>query len=189
MSKEDINKPFQPLGKQLKSMREKLRESLADVSGAVEIDPEALSSYEDGTNRPAEEILLLLISHFSTKEDQAAKLWHLAGYDQDELPLQSSTNDTSGQIQNSVALLPNDAKIVYTDMVHVMVNNYGVVLNFMQTSGPNNQPMAVSRVGMSREHAQSVLDVLHKTLKLQSNNTLSPNNNEQKNENTDRKSL
>lgn len=187
MSKENANKPFQPLGKQLKSMREKSRESLAEVSGAVEIDPDVLSSYEDGLVRPDEDILLLLISHFATKEDQAAKLWHLAGYDQDELPLHSSSNDITGQIQNSVMLHPNDAKIVYTDMVHVMVNNYGVVLNFMQTSGPNNQPMAVSRVGMSREHAQSVLDVLKQTLNLQSQNTLPSENQKQSKQNPESK--
>ena len=49
-------------------------------------------------------------------------------------------------------------------MVHVMVNNYGVIMNFMQGAGPNNQPLAVARIGMSREHAKSVLEVLQKTL-------------------------
>jgi hypothetical protein len=45
-----------------------------------------------------------------------------------------------------------------------MVNNYGVVMNFMQGGGPNMQPLAVARVGMSKEHAKSVLDVLKQTL-------------------------
>lgn len=166
---ETNRKPFKMLGGQLRTIREKRRESLAEVSGAVEIDPETLSVYESGIERPAEDILLLLISHFAAKEDIAAKLWELAGYDQDELPLQNAVNSTgAGHIQNGVVVLPADARIVYTDMVHVMVNNYGVIMNFMQSAGPNSQPLAVSRVGMSREHAQSVLEVLQKTLALHS---------------------
>jgi hypothetical protein len=45
-----------------------------------------------------------------------------------------------------------------------MVNNYGVVINFMQAGGSDNQPVAVARVGMSREHAESVVQVLQQTL-------------------------
>jgi hypothetical protein len=37
-------------------------------------------------------------------------------------------------------------------------------MNFMQGAGPNNQPLAVSRVGMSKEHARTIIDVLQKTL-------------------------
>jgi len=51
-------------------------------------------------------------------------------------------------------------------MVHVNANKYGVVINFLQGLGANNQPMAVSRIGMSHEHAQSLLEVLQQTLKL-----------------------
>jgi hypothetical protein len=57
-----------------------------------------------------------------------------------------------------------DIRVVYTDMVHVMVNDYGVVMNFIQNSGPNNQPLAVARVGMSREHAKSVVQILQQSL-------------------------
>jgi hypothetical protein len=34
----------------------------------------------------------------------------------------------------------------------------------MQSSGPNSKPNAVARVGMSREHAKSVLQILQVTL-------------------------
>ena len=64
----------------------------------------------------------------------------------------------------TVFVSPEDARIVYTDMVQVMVNNYGVIMNFMQGAGPQNQPLAVSRVGMSKEHAKSILELLRATL-------------------------
>lgn len=176
MSREnESTHPFKVLGAQLKKLREKRRQSLAEVSGAVEIDPETLNAIEEGVERPGEDILLLLISHFATKEDEATKLWELAGYGQEELPVQNVMNDIQGKAQNGVMVLPADARIVYTDMVHVMVNNYGVVMNFMQTGGPTSQPLAVARVGMSREHAKSVLEVLQKTLNLHDPKSLPKN--------------
>lgn len=156
--------PYKKLGARLKGAREKLRESLAEVSGAVEIEPEALSAIEQGTNRPSEDILLLLISHFAIKEDEATKLWELAGYEQSDTGAISMSADALGDIKNAVMVMPLDVRISYTDMAHVVVNDHGVVLNFMQTSGPGNQPLAVARLGMSREHAQSVIELLQKTL-------------------------
>jgi hypothetical protein len=49
--------------------------------------------------------------------------------------------------------------------VHVSVNNFGLVINFMQATGLNNQPVMVSRLGMSREHALSVVAVITEAVK------------------------
>ncbi len=155
--------PYKTLGARLRGMREKLRESLAEVSGAVEIELDALTEIEQGVNRPSEDILLLLISHFALKEDEATKLWEIAGYEKiDEATAMSI--DESGDIKNSVIVMPVDARIAYTDMAHVVANQHGVVVNFMQTNGPGNQPMAVSRLGMSREHAKSLVELLQRTI-------------------------
>jgi transcriptional regulator with XRE-family HTH domain len=164
MSEQSSKLPYKSLGARLKRMREKLQESLAEVSGAVEIDIEALTAIEIGRTCPSEDILLLLISHFGVKEDEATKLWELAGYDQQQIPFVHMINEENGGAKPSVLVMPADASINYTDMVHVMVNNYGVVMNFMQGAGPNNQPLIVARLGMSKEHAKSVLEVLQKTL-------------------------
>lgn len=164
MSEKKPDRPYKSLGTRLKHTREKLQESLAEVSGAVEIDIEMLSAIELGSDRPSEDILLLLISHFGIKEDEATKLWELAGYDEHQVPFVNMVNEEDGSAKPSVLVMPNDARINYSDMVHVMVNNFGVVMNFMQGAGPNNQPMIVARLGMSKEHARSVLEVLQKTL-------------------------
>lgn len=155
--------PYKQLGGKLKSVRESRKESLAEVSGAVEIDTEALEQIEAGIDRPSQDILLLLLSHFDILDDEATKFMDMAGY---SVELDGDgTQSTTVEFNQPVAMVtPMDLRVVYTDMVHVMINNYGVVMNFMQGAGPNNQPLAVARVGMSREHAQSVLDVLQKTL-------------------------
>jgi transcriptional regulator with XRE-family HTH domain len=154
--------PYARLGHQLKRLREKLQETLAEVSGAVEIEVDALQYMEQGKDRPSEDILELLMNHFELKDEEAKKLWQLAGYREKDLYAENRRDDTEGL--PSVIVMPMDARIVYTDMVNATVNNYGVVLTFMQGNGPNNQPLAISRVGMSKEHAHSLIELLQKTM-------------------------
>src|SRR3989344_7970311 len=78
--------PYKPLGKKLKELRNQANESLAEASGAVEIDVRQLASYELGQARPAEDVLLLLISHFGVKDDEAVRLWEVAGYSMAKIP-------------------------------------------------------------------------------------------------------
>ena len=154
--------PYKPLGRRLKELRTRLNETLADASGAVEIDVGELASYEFGQSRPSEEVLLLLLSHFGVNDDEAIKLWEMAGYNMTKVasahmvsePPQAPADDSSKK----------GGQIIFTDVVDVIVNNYGVVMNFMQSSGPNSNPTPVARVGMSREHAKSVLQILQMTL-------------------------
>lgn len=147
------NLPYQPLGSRLKRLREKLQETVAEVSGAVEIDTDVLEKIEQGKDRPSEDILELLISHFDIQEDDAGNLWKLAGYERDD-----------AETVASMVVLPMDARIIYTDMLNVMVNDRGVVLQFMQGTGPHNPPVAVARLGMSKEHARGIIELLQKTL-------------------------
>jgi len=155
-----MNEPHQSsyrtLGKRLKELRTRANETLAEASGAVEIDVRQLASYEMGRKRPAEEVLLLLISHFNVRDDEAVSIWELAGYGGGRLAAAIDSQPATA--------VTNEKKILFTDVVDIMVNNYGVVMNFMQSSGPNNQPSSVARVGMSREHAKSVLQILQVTL-------------------------
>lgn len=164
MNSKPTPRPYQQLGSKLRSIREDRKQSLAEVSGAVEIDTEVLSRIESGEQRPSEDILLLLLSYFEIQDDDALPFWDLAGYSDKQ------TND-SGQnfeLNQPIAMLmPVDLRVVYTDRVHVMANNYGVVMNFMQTAGTSGQPLAVARVGMSHEHAKSLLELLQHTLQAQ----------------------
>ena len=156
MDKPKSETPFKPLGKQLKELRTQANESLAEASGAVEIDVRVLASYELGQSRPSEDVLLLLLSHFGVKDEQAVRLWEIAGYAMAKIPAIHIMNDTANQA--------GVTQVLFTDIVDVMVNNYGVVMNFMQNTGPTGQPQTVAKVGMSREHARSVLQILQATL-------------------------
>lgn len=155
--------PYKSLGSQLKRLRQKSQESLAEVSGAVEIELTLLERFESGQNRPSQDILELLISHFGIKEDEASKLLNLAGYEAKSVPFPHHVQDEQ-PTTSSVLVMPFDVRVAYTDIAHITANQFGVIINFMQSVGPNNQPLVVSRVGMSKEHALSIMEMLQKTL-------------------------
>jgi len=162
MSEQPKHLPFQSLGTRLKTIRQKLQESVADVSGAIEIDEEKLQRIEQGQERPSEDILLLLISHFGMREEEAANLWLLAGYDQ---PRSQEVNDNADN-RPTIMLMGIDPRVIYSDSVHISVNPGGVVMNFSQ-AGPgtsSNQPLAIARIGMSRDQAKNVMKVLAEAL-------------------------
>lgn len=164
MSSEQKARPFIDFGLRLRSLREQAKESPAEVAGAVEVDTKLINSLESGYSQPSEDIVLLLISHFGIKDQDAGKIWKLAGYDQTLTGQVSGANNgvNESDYQNASNFIDNP--IIYTDIVQVNANKYGVVINFMQSLPGLPQPMAVSRVGMSHEHAKSMLEVLLKTI-------------------------
>lgn len=146
------------LGKKLRLLRERLQETIAETSGAVEIEPNLLEQIEKGHQRPSEDILLLLLTHFDAQEDEAVNLWELAGYE----GLEDSADDNPAA-KSVYMLIAPDNRVMYTDIVDISTSKHGVVLNFMQSQGID-KPQTVSRVGMSREHAQNVITNLQRAL-------------------------
>lgn len=156
--------PFKTLGNHLKYLREHLSESIDEVSGAVEIDVETLDRIEQGVERPSEEILMLLISHFNMHDGEAVQLWELAGYDRRAtVEVGASLHDEVQSGKPLVMLLALDIRTQYTDGVSVDVNQAGVVMTFTQAGG-QSLPQPVSRVGMSLQQAEAVSTVLQKAL-------------------------
>lgn len=148
--------PYQKFGKALHTLRRKYHTSRKELCSALEIDDEYLTLLEEGNERPSEDIVEQMISLFSLDNNLADNLWVLAGYPPTGV-------DELSTMQ--IAQLPlSELKVSYTDMVHISVNNFGVVLNFMQNLSPGNQPFVVSRLGMSKEHARSVADLIYRTL-------------------------
>jgi transcriptional regulator with XRE-family HTH domain len=160
MSSTNKQLPYESLGSQLRNLRERNRESMAEVSGAVEIDEKELSLIEAGTERPSEDILLLLISHFAVEDDKAAELWQLAGYDKSDEHEHESAQANRAQ----TLMVMIDPRVMYSDSVEVIANNKGVILNFSQSGAQRDQPLTVSRIGMSREQAKMVMGILHQAL-------------------------
>lgn len=159
MSEIQSGNPYKPLGNCLKQLRIKHQRTLAEVSGAVEIDIETLKDIEKGKTRPAEDILLLLISHFGIKDDEAAQLWLLAGY---EPPKDDSQDDAANK--QLMVMMPLDNRTLLTDEVHVHGNKHAVIMSFMQTDYLTYQSVPVARMGMTTEQAKQLFEQLRRML-------------------------
>jgi len=175
MSDKSSHSKFEQFGAELRALRAGTSRSTAEVCSAVEIDEARLVSFEKGETLPTEDILMLLINHFDLDEKRAGKLWKLAGYkgkpSEEAYFGDFGMDDASGAVHDGprmehavIGLSIQDPRIIYTDMVQIMANDHGVIMNFMQGAGQGKQPLAASRVGMSKEHARSVLKMLQKTL-------------------------
>jgi len=157
------------LGAKLRFYREVAKKDVRDVSEAVELDTGTLVNIEAGKTEPDEETLALLMSHFNLLEDQAVELWQIAGYDTLELGSIEMNEDKAGEPSKDETPkelrinLPSDVKVMYTDMAQIMTNKYGIVVQFIQNA-PGNNAQIVSRVGMSKEHAKSLVKILQKNL-------------------------
>lgn len=156
--------PYSTLGSHLKYVREQSRQSLVEVSGAVEIDEQRLARIEAGIERPAEDILLLLISHFGVADREAVQLWELANYDSD-LPDQIKPEALDQQLmsKNVVMLVGFDTRTIYSDGMDVIWNKAGMTLNFTQATG-SDQNLSVAKIGMSHEQAVQVMNTLQRAI-------------------------
>ena len=163
--KDSSNQPYKALGDRLKFLREQWQQSVHDVSGTLEIDEKLLKAIEAGKTLPEIELLDMLISHFLLTEDQADDLRELAEQSQKEISDSTFPTGLEDLLTKQVVMyLPLDNRIVYTDGMHANVNDHGVILQFMQQVPNGSQPNVVSRVGMSREHAERIIQVLQQTL-------------------------
>jgi transcriptional regulator with XRE-family HTH domain len=176
MSDERAELPFKTLGDKLKTLRQKLHESVAEVSGAVEIDEQILVKIEQGKERPSEDILMLLINHFGMQDDEAATLWKLAGYDEPHDHDDATDHRSEGQNRTMVMIMAVDPRIIYSDGAQVTANANGVILGFSQGVG-TPQAITTAKIGMSREQAYSLLRTLERTLEASKPRQLPDNSN------------
>lgn len=156
MQESKSNTPFKPLGSHLRYLREQVEESVAEVSGAVEIDIDELERFEQGLDRPSEDILMLLINHFDIQDNEAVQLWEMAGYEENKHDRFGLTADMLNKPM--MVLMAMDMRTMYSDGVYISASQKGVTLNFTHGKQP------VSRVGMSREQAEVVLNALQTAL-------------------------
>jgi len=161
------------LGQKLKSYRQSANKDIKDIAEAIESDTITITKIESGQHSLDEETLALLISHFKLDESQATELWKMAGYEAieldgiDEINIEQTQKIDKKQIRIS---LPSDVKVLYSDMAQVISNEYGVVLQFIQTA-PGNNAIVISRIGMSSKHAQSFAKMLQQNIDSQDEST------------------
>jgi len=75
-------------------------------------------------------------------------------------------DENSQQQEIKINLNPEKVNILYTDTVFMNVNDDGVTFDICQKVGNSNQMQVVSRIGMSRVHAEKFVKKLSEILAL-----------------------
>lgn len=158
--------PYRAFGAKIKHFRKQWKQTVGDVSGTLEIDEIFLKEIESGKVLPSENQLDMIINHFLLTNDQADELRGLAQMQTDQAAENLIGGVEDMLMKQLVMYMPIEQKVVYTDGMNVTVNRHGVVLQFTQNAGANNKIKSniVCQVGMSREHAEKVVEVLKRTL-------------------------
>ncbi len=158
------NTPYRDLGLHLQLLRSKHNRTINEVCGAVEIDSKLLNKIESGVERPAEDLLEQLINHYQMEDQDALRLWSLAGYDTNDLLVENVDPLLTDIIpKNIVMLLALEQRTLYSDSLDIHYDANGLVLNFKQVAG-QPQAMSVAKLGMSYEQANKVYETLHRVL-------------------------
>ncbi len=168
------SRPYKTFGERIKFLREQWQQSLKEVAVTLEIDELTLKSIEDGTELPDIDQLDMLISHFLLTEDQAEDLRELANVNNSSAAKPINSLFPPG-LEDAITkqimmVLPADNKVVYTDSMNATVTDNGVILQFMQSNPGSQQPTTISKLGMSREHANKIIEVLTQTIKQHDSN-------------------
>ena len=103
---------------------------------------------------------MLLISHFGMKDDEAAGLWQLAGY---EPPRHDHEHEHDENNRNTILVMAVDPRVIYSDGAQVHANSNGVVMSFSQANG-SPQGLVTAKIGMSREQARNVIRIMQDAL-------------------------
>lgn len=163
------NFQYQKLGEALRSYRlNKEIGGIKTVANEIGVDYSNLSKVENGHIKPSKNLLEKLVAFYDVPAIEASQLYYLAGETEgvtfkltEPINIKSDQLDPAA-IQSQVSI-PQNNPVLYAGAVYIDVTPFGVVFNFAQQTGPTNNLVVVSRIGMSTEHAE---DLCKKTLQL-----------------------
>lgn len=156
----------------LKKYREIRNINITQASKALGIERSYLSKVEHKHIRPSLDLLRRLIELYSIPETELAYLYAESGYGtgkeiiinqkEGREMLKMDKNQNSNEAQVSV---PTNTPILYCDSIFITKSDFGLVFDFAQKLGPTNKHTVVSRIGMSKEHAEAFLRILADQIK------------------------
>lgn len=152
------------LAKQIRQLRLSSDLTLEQLAEKVNVHWTFLSKIEKGTRKPNVKLIKSLAKVFSLDEQEYQTLIHQLSQD-----LRKGVNykmeDENAANQNQKVLnlnVPQSLAVLYSDSAVVNSNAHGIVLSFAQILGNTNTHNVVARVGISLQHAKSLLKALSK---------------------------
>lgn len=164
---------FKSFGNIIRSYRDKRGETITQAAKVMGMGRSYLSKLEHGHEQPSQKILSDLVSHYSLSKVEAIHLSELAGYEggvvavnpiqRKEVFKMEKKQIPKGKKFKEIKV-PDNIQVLYSDSVFVTSSQWGVVFDFAQNVGSTNTQNVVARIGMSKEHARALMNVIQKRL-------------------------
>lgn len=167
---------MQTMGELFKQMRIERGDTLDTVAEAVELGAGELLEIEEDALLPSGEMVEVLASYYNLDADLTSAMLEIVSngelrtslYQKEDGMSESKDkqNDKDSSADKPKQLRINldaSTRVLYSDMVQIHENEVGVVLNFIQTD-PGNQGYVVSRIGMSKQQAAKLSELLKRNL-------------------------
>jgi len=78
--------------------------------------------------------------------------------------MEKKTINTNKKKQGVEVFVPENVSILYSDSAFIYANDFGLTIDFAQRVGDTKKQKVVSRIGMSKNHAEMLVAVLQKKL-------------------------
>lgn len=151
------------LGVAFRAYRLAAGESVEELALAIETESATIKEVEAGLLVPTGDMIELIARHYSLREQEARRLFELAGHKKSDFDMNLETTDIDfAQLSKDYDVLISP--VFYTDKADVASNKAGIVINFVQNGPSGDKPIVISRVGMSHQQAENVIRELQASL-------------------------
>lgn len=157
------------LGLFLSSKRKQNNFASSVVAEKIGVSASYYSRIENGKERPSTDALENISKLYDLAPEDILLLKQFAGYEPvnatNSQPQTINTEDNAkGFPPINVKIDPEKNRILFSDGMYISISDNGVVFDFGQKVGPNNEQVIVARIGVSYRHAEKIHKLLGEQL-------------------------
>jgi transcriptional regulator with XRE-family HTH domain len=150
--------------------REREDKTITEMARSIDSNRSYLSRLENGhEKRPSKDLILRIADFLSLSEEERAKLLNTVGkgLTPQTASLISQRKEVVGNMETNNKKInidiPSNVSVLFSDAAIISSSANGLTITFAQNIHENNFK-AVSRIGVSIEHAEKLIDALEKEI-------------------------
>lgn len=152
---------FSRVGKKIREFRMRNNDTLVELAKFLNMDVGNLSKVETGKRGLPPETLNKIADKYKLSPDDRTQLFVASGYSRGGEGVYKNMNqEENRQVKTQNFNVPNNLPVLFSDSIGLTSSKFGLVFDFGQRVGPTDQVNIVARIGLSKEHAEALIQVL-----------------------------
>lgn len=157
------------IGDQVRSFRLRSKMNMAELARKVGTNRSYIYKLEQNELNPSKERIEKIAEVLQLNQEELIHLLDLtkniSGQTIENRRGVKSTMEANVESKNIGQInVPGTLQVLYTDSAFVTSRPFGITIDFAQFVGPTQQQNVVSRIGMSVDHAEVLINVLKKKI-------------------------